>query len=289
MFGYITADQSRMDESQFVRYGGCYCGLCRTLQKRHGLLGRMTLTYDMTFLVLVLSSLYEPPEETGTARCPVHPMKKRGYWTSTFTDYAADLNLLLAWWNCLDDWEDERKLSRLLLYKCLSRKCRRLETQYPRQSRAIRSCLQTLHRYEAGPEVSADRAADCFGDLMGELFVVREQDYWSPTLRAMGQGLGRFIYIMDACIDAKSDEKHGHPNPLLALGGGERTREGDYALLTMLLSDCTIAFERLPLVQDVPLMRNILYSGVWQKYAQVFYRRDKHGVDERDGEGETHT
>lgn len=113
MFGYITADQSRMDESQFVRYGGCYCGLCRTLQKRHGLLGRMTLTYDMTFLVLVLSSLYEPPEETGTARCPVHPMKKRGYWTSTFTDYAADLNLLLAWWNCLDDWEDERKLSRL--------------------------------------------------------------------------------------------------------------------------------------------------------------------------------
>lgn len=131
MFGYITPDQSQMDEAQFLRYGGCYCGLCRTLQKRHGLLGRMTLTYDMTFLVLILSSLYEPEERSGMARCPVHPLKKRSYWSSEFSDYAADLNVLLAWWNCLDDWEDERKLSRLLLYKCLSGRCRKLEQKYP--------------------------------------------------------------------------------------------------------------------------------------------------------------
>lgn len=287
MFGYITADRSQLENAQFERYGGCYCGLCRALQKRHGLLGRMTLTYDMTFLILVLSSLYEPEEQSGMGRCPVHPMKKRSYWSSEFTDYAADLNLLLAWWNARDDWEDEKKLSRLLLCKLLSRRCKKLEAQYPRQSQAIRENLQALHQYETGESVSADKAADCFGNLMGELFVVKENDYWSPTLRTMGQGLGRFIYIMDACIDIEHDEKHGHPNPLLALHGGARTREGDYALLSMLLSDCTMAFEKLPMVQDVPLMRNILYSGVWQSYNQAFYRRDK--GEERVGEGETHT
>ena len=68
MFGYITPDRSQMTEEQLVRYGGCYCGLCRILQKRHGFLGRMTLTYDMTFLVLVLSSLYEPAEDQGMGR-----------------------------------------------------------------------------------------------------------------------------------------------------------------------------------------------------------------------------
>lgn len=286
MFGYITADQSQMDKSQFFRYSGCYCGLCRTLQKRHGLLGRLTLTYDMTFLILVLSSLYEPEEQTGSARCPVHPLKKRGYWTSEFSSYAADLNILLAWWNCLDDWMDEKRLSRLIMYKCLSRRCKKLELQYPRQSKAIRENLKKLHRYETGPEVSADQAANCFGDLMGELFVVKEGEYWSPTLRQMGQGLGRFIYIMDACIDASNDEKKGHPNPLLALGA-ERNREGDYALLSMLLADCTMAFEELPMVQDITLMRNILYAGVWQKYNQAFYRRDKR--EESNGEGDSHT
>jgi hypothetical protein len=286
MFGYITADGSQLQEEQCCRYSGCYCGLCRALQRRHGFLGRMTLTYDMTFLVLVLSSLYEPEEQQAMGRCPVHPLKKRPYWANEFTDYAADLNLLLAWWNLLDDWEDEKKVSRLLLYKLLSPRCRRLEHRYPRQSQAIRENLSLLHRYEAGPEVSADRAANCFGDLMGELFVVRESDYWAATLREMGQGLGRFIYIMDACLDAKSDEKKGRPNPLLALGG-QRDREGDLALLSMLLSDCTVAFERLPMVQDMDLMRNILYSGVWQKYNQTFHRRDKHIDRERDGEGET--
>lgn len=289
MFGYITADASQLNEEQCQRYGGCYCGLCRALQRRHGLLGRLTLTYDMTFLVLVLSSMYEPEEHAGMGRCPVHPLKKRSDWATEFTDYAADLNLLLAWWNCLDDWEDERKVSRLLLYKLLAKRCRKLEQRYPRQSKAIRDNLARLHRYEDGPEQSADRAADCFGDLMGELFVVKEDDYWAPTLRQMGQGMGRFIYILDACIDAEEDGKHGRANPLLALGGGERTREGDYALLTMLLGDAAAAFERLPMVQDVTLMRNILYAGVWQKYNQAFYRRDQHSGKERDGEGETHT
>lgn len=290
MFGYVMADPTRLDRAQFDRYSGCYCGLCRSLQKRHGFLGRMTLNYDMTFLVLVLGSLYEPAEQTGLGRCPVHPLKKRSYWCSEFSDYAADLGLLLAWWNALDDWKDDRKLSRLLLYKLLSRKCRKLEQQYPRQSQAIAENLRALSRYEAGPEVSADRAADCFGDLMGELMVPREDDYWAPTLRKMGQGLGRFIYIMDACIDLKQDKRHHRPNPLLALSDAERTREGDQDLLTMLLSDCTLAFERLPLVQDLALLRNILYSGVWLSYDRAFSRRDRHLTEQTDGEeGETHT
>ena len=288
MFGYITADRSQMDESQLRRYSGCYCGLCRTLQERHGISGRLTLNYDMTFLVLVLSSLYEPAEDDGEARCPVHPMKKRPYWTSSFTDYAADMNLLLAWWNCQDDWEDEKKISRLLYHKVLSGKCAALETRYPRQSQAIRECLSALHRYEAGTEVNADKAADCFGRLMGELFAVREEDHWASTLYQLGHGLGQFIYIMDACIDLVEDETKGRPNPLLALGHRKEDRAGDYALLSMLLSEATEAFEHLPMVQDMDLMRNILYAGVWQRYNQAFFKGEHRGYG-RKHEEERHT
>jgi len=281
MFGYIIADRSRMDDEQRSRYGSCYCGLCRTLQKRHGFLGRMTLNYDMTFLVLLLSSLYEPEEQSGMARCPVHPLKKRPYFTTEYSDYAADLNLLLAWWKALDDWQDEKKPGALLLYKALSGRCRRLEGQYPRQSEAIRNCLASLRQYETGEAVSADRAADCFGDLMGALFAVKESDYWAPTLERLGKGLGRFIYIMDACIDYEEDRRKGRPNPLLALDCGDRDRTGDMQLLQMLLADGVDAFEMLPLEQDLPLMRNILYAGVWQKYGQAFSRRDKRESEEK--------
>ena len=160
MFGYITADPGSLTQAEIDRYGGCYCGLCRCLSRRHGFCGRMTLTYDMTFLVLVLSSLYEPEETAGSGRCPVHPVKPRSYWQNRFTDYAADLNLMLAWWNCMDDWEDDKNVASRAFAGLLGKKCRQLEQQYPRQSKAIRENLAALHQYEDGPQVNADAAAD---------------------------------------------------------------------------------------------------------------------------------
>ena len=70
MFGYLVADPGLLTEEELARYRGCYCGLCRCLKERHGEAARLALTYDMTFLTLLLSSLYEPGEETGRLRCP---------------------------------------------------------------------------------------------------------------------------------------------------------------------------------------------------------------------------
>ncbi len=175
----------------------------------------------------------------------------------------------------MDDWQDEKRLSRLALATGMKRTVKKLELKYPRQSKTISQQLQLLHQYETGAMVDPDAAAACFGNLMGELFVINESDYWADTLRQLGQGLGRFIYIMDACIDFESDKKKNRPNPLLPLSDGLRDKESDYQLLSMLLSDCTIAFERLPILQDIDLMRNILYAGVWQKYNQELFQREK--------------
>ena len=57
MFGYVIANLEGLTQAQKDRYKGCYCGLCRVLKQRHGFSGRLTLTYDMTFLVLLLSCL----------------------------------------------------------------------------------------------------------------------------------------------------------------------------------------------------------------------------------------
>lgn len=286
MFGYITASVEKLTEEEKQRYAAVYCGLCRSLKQRHGQKSRLTLNYDMTLLILVLSSLYEPEEHLSEGACLMHPIKKRSYMQNRFTDYAADLNVLLAWWNCMDDWEDDRRFSRLGYAKLLTPEVKKLEQQYPRQSETIRKTLEQLKTYEAGDMVSADRAAACFGSLMGELFVYDEKDYWAKYLRQMGQGLGQFIYIMDACIDYPEDEKKDRPNPLRALGGGQRDREGDFQLLSMLMNDAARAFECLPLEQDLGLMRNILYEGAWQKYNLHYEKREG---KKKDSSKELHT
>ena len=207
MFGYIEANVALLSEEQIARYKGCYCGLCRALNERHGQLSRITLSFDMTFLIMFLSSMYEPEEKSGEGNCIVHPFKKRSYWSDRFTDYAADMNLALAYYNCLDDWNDEGKVLRYAQAKAFENKYKEIKKSWPRQCEAIERCISNLSEIEKNPQSEVDDAANCFGELMGELFVCEEDSIWSSRIRLFGQALGKFIYMMDACVDLKKDKK----------------------------------------------------------------------------------
>lgn len=67
MFGYVIANKEKLSRDELLHYRACYCGLCRALGERCSQAGRLTLTYDMTFLILLLSSLYEPEAQTKEA------------------------------------------------------------------------------------------------------------------------------------------------------------------------------------------------------------------------------
>ena len=70
MFGYVTIDKPELKVKEFYRYKSYYCGLCRALKEEYGFRGRMTLSYDMAFLVLFLTSLYEVPTKELQSHCP---------------------------------------------------------------------------------------------------------------------------------------------------------------------------------------------------------------------------
>jgi hypothetical protein len=265
MFGFIVANKEALTQQQLERYRGCYCGLCRALSQHHGLIGKMTLNYDMTFLVLLLSSLYEPQDSTGWSRCFNHPDKRYSIWQNKFTDYAADMNIALSYYKCVDDWRDEHRLDRLCGSKLLESRYKKVMLQYPRQCRCIEECFTKLAEIEKTGCRLPDAAPNCFGQLMGCLLTYYDDDHWTETLKRTGTALGKFIYAMDACLDLETDRKHRSYNPLLTYTAASEN-DGFYELLTMLIGDCTLEFEKLPLVQDVAIMRNILYSGVWQKY-----------------------
>ena len=76
MFGYVTICEPELKVKDLKKYRAYYCGLCRILKEDYGFMGQMTLTYDMTFAVILLSSLYESQTETQMHRCKVHPVKE---------------------------------------------------------------------------------------------------------------------------------------------------------------------------------------------------------------------
>lgn len=272
MFGYIVANFDKLNNDEKQQYRACYCGLCRALGKRHGTISRISLTYDMTFLVLVLSSLYNTDNKIETEKCMVHPLKTHQYWQNKITDYAADMNVLLAYHNFIDDWMDDRKLLSLCEAKLFEKAYNQVVVEYPRQSSAISECLRELSDIEKKGELNADIPANCFGHLMGEIFVIEEDDY-AKNLRAFGKCLGKFIYIMDACLDLKADIKKERYNPFVNMGNiGALTYSGRSSfqyfsdILSILMADCTEEYKVLPINNNKNLIENILYSGVWTKY-----------------------
>lgn len=265
MFGYIIANSEILSEDDKQRYKGIYCGLCHTLKQRHGQFGRMTLNYDMTFLILVLNSLYEPEMSNGEERCIVRPCKQHCYLSNEITNYASDMNVALAYLNQLDNWHDDKNILSLVFAGILRKKYEKIAKKHPRQCQAMETCISRLSELEKSGEQNPDAGAKLFGELMGEIFAFRE-DRWADSLRAMAGALGEFIYIMDAVIDLPRDIKRHRYNPLTALKNAGRSDAYFKDILTMLIGNCTMDFEKLPLVEDVSIMRNILYSGVWAKY-----------------------
>ena len=268
MFGYVTAYEPELKVKDYRKYKAYYCGLCHTLKEKHGTIGQLTLTYDMTFLVILLTSLYECQTSGSMHRCKVHPAKKQLMLKNEITEYAADMNMILAYYHLKDDWQDEKKAGGFLGTCALRHKMKKIIQKYPRQCRVIQKELKNLTHFEKAGTIEIDKPAGCFGRLMAELFVYKK-DGWEERLRRIGFYLGKFIYIMDAWEDLEKDTKNHSYNPLTELAKREDYEEQCREILCMMIGNCTAEFEMLPCLLDVDILRNILYDGVWNRYKKL--------------------
>ena len=262
MFGYVMANLSELSKEERNRYSAVYCGICRRIRTCASNTARLGLQYDMAFLALLLMSLYEPEETVGKSACMLHP---RRYWTDNrYISYAADMNVALAYYKCMDDYSDEGKYTAKLMAGVFEKAMPRIRQQYPRQCQSMEEQLAQLRRLEQEKCANADEPAACFGRLMAQILVY-EEDLWKPLLEQMGYALGRYIYLADAAVDYRRDQKKHQYNPYIAMGTGENWDLWEQYLV-LAMGRCTDYYERLPLVQDKKLLDNILYSGVWVEY-----------------------
>lgn len=274
MFGYIVVNKGDMKFKEFDIYQSFYCGLCRALKEKYGYAGQFSLTYDMTFLVMLLTSLYEPETGENQVRCAVHPFSGRLIRRNEFSDYGADMNILLTYYKCRDDWEDERRAGRLAYAGALKKGYRRVRAAYPEKARRIDGLMRELSCQEKQQNYNIDYMAGLFGEIMAQVMAPKA-DEWQEILHRTGHYLGKFIYLLDAYEDILEDQKKGRYNPLT-----EKYRTPDFdeevgMILTMMMSECCRAFEKLPVIEHIEILRNILYSGVWTKYEAVKRSRQK--------------
>lgn len=271
MFGYIRIRKPELKVKDYECYKGFYCGLCHALRSGYGWRGQMTLSYEMSFLVILLSSVYDLPVTEKQRRCCLHPFKRQRTIATEAAGYAADLNVLLSYYHFRDDEQDEPSLRSFFWVLAYRRLCRGVTLRYPRQAKALRRGLKRLAALEKSDSPDSGALADCFGRILAELFVWRE-DGLQRYFREMGYHLGRFIYWMDAYEDLPEDKKKHRFNPYTDVP--EKVLDGQVreALLDAAAA-AGAAFEKLPCLAYQDILRNILYVGVWNRFDAIYGQR----------------
>lgn len=275
LFGYITINKLELKVKDYYKYKSYYCGLCNALKEKCGGLGQITLSYDMTFLFILFTSLYEERLVCKKERCLLHPTQKHEMVYNKYCSYCAEMNLLLSYYNLLDDWKDEKKITSLVGVKGLNKKISKIESKYKRQAEAVKEYVEELGKVEQNEIRDIDYVAGLTGKMLAEIFVYTE-DQWAITLRDIGFYLGKFIYLTDAYDDYEKDILKNNYNVF-----ENQTISQAPQILDMMMSECTNEFEKLPLVDDLEIMRNILYSGVFLKIVEVSKRMSEGEKNDR--------
>ena len=288
MFGYVRPVRPELKCRDFDLYRATYCGLCRCLRRRYGLLAPMFLNYDFTFLTLLL---WQPEEgfRPCRGRCHANPLLKKDMCPdSPALELAADESMILTWWKLRDSAADEgawKGLSARLLSLLLGRAYRRAARRRPDFDRAVGESLRELSLLEQEGCPSLDRTADTFARLLRA--AAPEEDSRSRVLEQLLYHLGRWIYLIDARDDLAEDRAAGRYNPVAARYGPA----GDDGALRLTLDNSLelmgAALQlgdfgcRMPLLENIvylglPLVQRAVFDGSWaQIKKQKRWRHDR--------------
>ena len=276
MFGTLTIYKDGLNEEERAEYQRYYCGLCRELRRRFGLKSQLILTYDCTFLAMLLNGVYEDREDVSSSFCS-HKMSRVETVRNKSIEYAADMNLLLSYQNYRDRALDAKKgklyKAAAMAVRTLKKDYERTVKNYPRQAKALEQYMEALHAYEKAPDDNPDHAANLTGEMLAEVFS-QEEDPLSDFLKNTGYYLGKFIYLSDAFEDVEADEKSGDYNPFKGAFRTEGFDERAEEHLIAVMAECTKYFELLPIVRHREILRNVLYSGIWIPFAHAKKTRE---------------
>ena len=268
MFGYIIVNKPELKFKEFDVYRSFYCGLCKSLKSRGGNISRLSLSYDMTFIYILLTGLYEPKTICKKEKCIFHPIHKTLISENGIGEYVADMSVVMTYYKCRDDWNDDKKLTSKFMMKMLRKKHKNITDKYYDKIKNIAELMEKLDNGEQEKNYNIDYMAGLFGKIMGELFSYK-QDEWETYLGRMGFYLGKFIYLLDAYEDIKSDIKTNNYNPFWEIYKQDDFEKKARDILVMMMAECSREFEKLPIIENAELLRNILYSGVGVRYENI--------------------
>ena len=224
MFGYVRTDLPHLYIKDDVLYKAMYCGVCKGIGKTCGLCARMGLSYDVTFLSVLLHNIAGIDVRIEKSHCLTHILRKKPMaQVDELTKKIGAINTELAYYKYTDDIKDgDRGKGKRLWFVQGHKRAKKL---YPEITAIIEKNLANQERIEKANTDSIDRAADSTATMIAELSEYLLEDKSTQETNLLCYAIGKWIYLIDALDDYDKDKKKGAYNPFLLAYGAENRAE----------------------------------------------------------------
>ena len=212
MFGYVRADTPYLYIKDDTLYRAMYCGVCKGIAEVCGHAARMALSYDITFLSVILHNIKGQDVKIEKQHCLTHCIRSRQMAeVDELTRQLGALNTFLAYYKYTDDIEDGDggRFKRLFFKKGF----KRAKRKYPEIEKIVRENLVEQAKIEKAKTESIDRAADSTAKILAEFSDLVLEDKASEYTHNLFYTVGKWIYLIDALDDYDKDRKKGAYNP----------------------------------------------------------------------------
>ncbi len=222
MFGYVRTDTPYLYIKDDTLYKAMYCGLCKGIAQSCGQAARIGLSYDVTFLSLILHNIAGQDVTIEKSHCLTHCIKARQMaQVDEMTKKLGAFNTELVYYKYTDDILDGDKGKGKRLWFQSGHK--RIKKTYPEIEKIVRENMSLQQETEKDKTDSLDRAADASAKMVAQFsdYILEEKrtDYTYKLFYTVG----KWIYLIDALDDYDKDLKKGAYNPfILAYNEGGR-------------------------------------------------------------------
>ena len=279
MFGYVKTDKPEMKVKEYEAYRGLYCSLCKAMGKHFGVLSRLTLSYDITFLVLARLSFTGTLPCFESGRCSFNPGKKCSYCTNADEElrYASAVAMMMFYHKVRDNISDGRVLKKVLMYMLLPwalLKYKKAKKMYGEIAQIIEECMIKQAQTESRNSASTDEAAHQSAEALGRVMAYNKDDPEGNIYR-FGYGIGKWVYLIDAFDDIEKDIKDKSYNVFV---NKYNLRNSEYsqgikqeitATLNMTSGFFIEAYEKTENRTLSPIMENIIYEGMHKSIDRI--------------------
>lgn len=288
MFGYVKPLVPELRIKDFELYKSFYCGLCRTTGKKISPLVKISLSYDIVFLALLRIAFTGEKFKVKPFRCKLKPTKKRMYVTeNSAMVFAAAASALLLYFKCLDDIKDTKnaflKIIKYIPLPIFGHFKKRALSLFDDLYNKIKEPLDDLAALEKIADTSPDRAACCFGRLMGNVLSFGLDEKYVQQADIIGYHLGRWIYLVDCIDDFETDLRKNEKNVLFLYFKNKEELDLNIEFLKSSLSasleEMDTAFKNIDVCEVTPIIANIINLGLCNEQERVIKSRDSSKPD----------